>query len=163
MNGRSIPVQRERIEERVCKALLRLFEKDSYLLKVDANERSITHRLGLYLQEVFPGWDVDCEYNRDGHETKHLTNLYADVESDQDTEERDVLPDIIVHKRGTECNLLVVEVKKNTSSESADKRDSYKLCAFMKELGYKHALFLKLGVGDDCEFLDDFIWLQTPQ
>lgn len=36
---------------------------DRYLLEKDASERSITHRLGLYYQYIFPQWDVDCEFN----------------------------------------------------------------------------------------------------
>ena len=122
------------VNERVCKALSILFEKDSCLLKVDASEPSITHRLAIYLEKEFPGWHVDCEYNRDGHKIKKLQGR--------------VFPDIIVHKRGTCCNLLVVEVKKNETER--DDRDRAKLRAFKEDerLGYEHALFLKLGVGD---------------
>lgn len=55
----------ESIQQRVRKALEKLILHDAYLLKIDSNERSITHRLGMYLQEEFERWDVDCEYNRD--------------------------------------------------------------------------------------------------
>ena len=123
------------VEEKVCKALSILFEKDCYLLKVDANERSITHRLGIYMQEEFPEWDVDCEYNRDGHKIKELDGR--------------VFPDIIVHKRGTHCNLLVVEVKKNHTWSDDDDRDKLRKFREDERLGYKHALFLNLGVGDE--------------
>ncbi len=36
---------------------------DRYLLEKGANERAITHRLGLYYQHIFPDWDVDCEFD----------------------------------------------------------------------------------------------------
>src|SRR5271165_7265202 len=53
-------------------AVRQLFEPDAYLLQVDANERSITHRLALYLTPHFPDWDIDCEYNRCGDLPKRL-------------------------------------------------------------------------------------------
>lgn len=53
-------------------ALDRLIDKDRLLFEIDVNERSITHRLALYLQGAFPGWHVDCGYNRDEFETKEL-------------------------------------------------------------------------------------------
>ena len=32
-------------------------------LNNDASERSIVHRLAMYLQKLFPDYHVDCEYN----------------------------------------------------------------------------------------------------
>ena len=140
----------EHVEERVCAALSKLLEKDHHLLKKDANERSITHRLGIYLQEMFPEWDVDCEYNLDGHKPKRTNGR--------------VFPDIIVHRRGTKCNLLVIEAKKTTSSES-DIYDLNKLCEFKEkeELRYKHALFIKLGAGADWESKPELTWIDALQ
>ena len=154
-NERDLPVLREKeeIEARVKCALSMLLKRDSCLLKVDANERSITHRLGIYLQEVFPEWDVDCEYNRDDHKTKRLHLVYNDVKPD-DTKGRTVFPDIIVHKRGKKCNLLVVEVKKTTSTVQ-DCKDKRKLRAFKSDLGYSHRLFLMFNVGNDFNEGDD--------
>ena len=43
----------------VCSALERLIAKDSYLLLVDANERSLTHQLAVHLAKAFPDYDVD--------------------------------------------------------------------------------------------------------
>lgn len=164
------------VEERVCAALSKLLEKDHYLLKKKANERSITHRLGIYLQEMFPEWHVDCEYNLDGDDTKRLEGFIdellceyerlgvalTDRELQQDTEDKTVYPDIIVHKRGKECNLLVIEAKKNQSTERGNKRgeirDRVKLSKYVEKFGYKHALFLKLGVGDDYESLTEVEW-----
>ena len=62
----------EEIERRVSKALAMLLHKDRYRLNVQVNERSLTHRFGIYLQEVFPEYDVDCEYNRDLTVSKQL-------------------------------------------------------------------------------------------
>jgi hypothetical protein len=30
------------------------------------HERSTAHRLAVHLDHQFPGWNVDCEYDRDG-------------------------------------------------------------------------------------------------
>ena len=147
----------EHVEEKVCAALSKLLEKDHYLLKKKANERSITHRLGIYLQEVFPEWDVDCEYNLDGDDPKRLERFIdelwyeyqrlgvalTDRELQQGTEDTTVFPDIIVHKRGTECNLLVIEAKKNPMTKRDKIRDRVKLSKYVEQFGYKHALFLK--------------------
>jgi hypothetical protein len=46
---------------------------------------------------------VDPEYNRDGHEVKRSDGVI-------------VVPDVIVHHRGTSDNLLVIEVKKSTTN-----------------------------------------------
>jgi len=52
------------VADAVSAALATLFERDTHLFAVDANERSITHRLAVHLAPHFPGWDIDCEYNR---------------------------------------------------------------------------------------------------
>lgn len=50
-------------------------ERDRHLLTVKANERSITHKLAIYLEPLFPDWDVDCEYNRDGKNSKRVDEI----------------------------------------------------------------------------------------
>ena len=55
----------DQVKERLETALKKLYVRDSYLLEHLAHERSITHKLGEYLQQLFPDYDVDCEYNLD--------------------------------------------------------------------------------------------------
>ena len=70
-----------------------------------------------YWQKQFPGWDVDCEYNRKGIETKKL----KDIEERDDLKKSDIVfPDIIVHQRNTTNNLLVIELKKNDRKSHCD-------------------------------------------
>jgi hypothetical protein len=130
----------------VVAALAALLEKDGYLLRVDANERSITHRLALHLQTQFPEFDVDCEYNRDGIEPKRIKyfNLPLGLE---DTEAKTVFPDILVHKRGTNRNYLVIELKKDTNTVTRE-FDFAKLGGYMRDLGYEFALFIELTTGE---------------
>lgn len=147
MNQKIITTLRqEEPGEMLMAALVDLLQKDSYLLKVDANERAISHRIGIYLQCHFRIWDVDCEYNRDGVNPKKIGHLelYPDNE---DTEARTVFPDIVLHKRGTNDNYLVIEIKKSTNS--VDRSVDYKkLRGYKRDLGYKYAVFIELGVGD---------------
>ena len=52
------------VKRAVNEALRRFYLNDRYLIDHDVNERSLTFRLGFYLQHIFSGWDVDCEFNR---------------------------------------------------------------------------------------------------
>lgn len=127
----------------VAHALSDLLANDHDLLGIDANERSITFRFAMYLQQYFSDWTVDCEYNRDGVEPKRLGHLelYPDSEDD---EAKTVFPDVIVHRRGTKENHLVLEFKKSTSR--VDRQiDLRKLRGYKRQLGYEHALFVEVG------------------
>ncbi len=131
--------------EKVQSALDRLFERDGDLLRHDVNERTITHKLAQYLENEFPGWDVDCEYNRNHNQTKRLM-MIAHPPAADNTDGVSVFPDIIVHHRMSDKNFLVIEVKKSTNREQPD-FDLAKLQAFIEELGYENALFLLLQTG----------------
>lgn len=133
---------KEIIESALEESLDQLLRADFELLQVDANERSISHRLAVYLEEYFPGWNVDCEYNRDHDDPKRLNIISRDIQSD-DTQATTVYPDIIIHKRGTDENLVVIEMKK-TSSKEDDDYDLGKLHAFKGQLGYQFAIFIKV-------------------
>lgn len=133
---------KENINEKLKQAVNSLIEHDGYLLRKDVNERSITHRLAMYLQDLFNEWDVDCEYNRNFEYVKTLQLPKRLIDWD-DTDARTVYPDIIIHHRGTEENLLVIEIKKTTSTERSN-LDKRKLSAFKDELGYHYAVALKL-------------------
>ena len=143
------------VAEHVRAALSRLLLEDASLLKSDANERSVSHRLALYLEEEFPGWNVDCEYNRDGHEPKRLNLNPKRVQSD-DTQGTTVYPDLIVHKRGEPSNLLAIEIKKS-NGESKD-RDIEKLRALRLELSYCCALFVRFSTGSGGGGISDLLW-----
>jgi hypothetical protein len=110
------------------RALDRLVSADRDLFIVDANERSLTHRLAMYLQEEFREWDVDCEYNRSGEVPKVVARLALSPTQD-DEHARTVFPDIIVHHRRLQDNLLVIEAKKSSNREREDK-DHVKLTAY---------------------------------
>jgi hypothetical protein len=135
-------------EKRILEAANLLLKHDPHLFICDLNERSITHKFAEHLQREFPDWDVDCEYNRDRHDPKRL-NLPPrhDISSD-DLHAKTVFPDIIIHHRGTDENLVVIEVKKSSNPERDD-WDLTKLAAFKHQLRYEVAMFFRFRTGSD--------------
>lgn len=134
-----------------------LYEKDHFLLqrKLNITERAVTHRMGIYLQQLLPDFHVDCEYNRMGKKTIHGIE-YTDGDyfakaiclsegtvPDDDDEGSRVFPDIIVHRRGTAENYIIIEVKIDWKSGLAN-RDKKKLIAYKKDLHYDHACYIQL-------------------
>jgi hypothetical protein len=140
-------------------ALHNLRFADGHLISVDANERAITHRLGHHLQILLPLWHVDCEYNRDGHEPK-VTYLEPRTTSTADTEGDTVFPDIIVHRRGTKQNLLIIEVKKS-SNKLPIEDDLTKLDSYLRPpLSYAYAVHLVIRTDDSISTPHRINWRQ---
>lgn len=135
------------VENKIEIAIKKLFRRDKYLLMKDVNERSISHKLATYLQNEFKDWDVDCEYNRNHGEPKRLDIPIEDIKTNH-THAKTVFPDIIVHNRGNDENLLAIEIKK-TTSQISDNFDRQKLKEFKKQLNYSYALFLKFKTGSE--------------
>ncbi|PWH12852.1 MAG: hypothetical protein DDG59_15285 [Anaerolineae bacterium] len=145
-----LPYQSEVVKQRVIAAIARLYRHDPQLLEADVNERTITHKLAEYFQDEFPEWHVDCEYNRRGDQVKRLRLGDWRTRPD-DMEAKTVFPDIIVHRRGTDYNLVVIEVKKSSGGEET--KDLEKLQAFIEDPAYRYqfGLFLRIGPLDDLE------------
>jgi len=129
------------IKEKVKIALSMLLKNDAFLLEHDVNERSISHKLAEYLQQLFPDYDVDCEYNRKSLEVKKLVGIAECRNSPTDN----VSPDIIVHHRNSADNVLVIEVK-TPKSESAEQQDKKKLELFTKDDKASSDYHYSLGV-----------------
>lgn len=133
----------EEIEKRVNSALISFREQDFQLLELCVDERAATHRIACYLQNYFTKWHVDCEYNRRGEKPK--------VQS-----ERLVRPDIIIHHRNTQDNLLCIEAKKEGESLEDDR---IKLRNFTDPAGKDRYLFgLLLVFSMKAPYNIDFEW-----
>lgn len=139
----------EEVRQAVSEALKRVKRDDTDLLRFDVNERSITHRLAVYLgEEICGDWDVDVEYNREGEDevskSVSMEHLKSKISGDVDPEDLDaktVYPDIIIHHRGEPYeNLLVIEAKKSGRSGEYDRE---KINAYKCELHYKHGVFVR--------------------
>jgi hypothetical protein len=111
--------------------------RDFELLSFRAHERTVAHRIAVYLEEEFPNWHVDCEYNRQG--------IGEDPKDDWVGRRR--FPDIIVHQRGLADNLLVIEAKPAWASTKCKEVDRKKLRAIAKKYGYKFAYVLSYSSG----------------
>ncbi|HOJ70255.1 MAG TPA: hypothetical protein PK864_04055 [Syntrophorhabdaceae bacterium] len=134
------------IKKRIIDAIVALYRYDHELIDKNANERSITHKLAEHLQKEFPYWHVDCEYNRFGSKPKRIHQISngAPATDPEAIEAVTVFPDIIVHRRGTNQNLLVIEVKKTGEDTEWDRK---KLEAFIQDQDYcyKYGLLLILA------------------
>ena len=56
----------------IIRTLEKFLKEDSYLSDVNANERSQTHKIAEYLQQILPEYNVDCEYNKNLRQEKTL-------------------------------------------------------------------------------------------
>lgn len=171
MNSKIVTIEPSEIQKKVKNAIDKLFVNDPYLLEADANERSISHKLALYIQEEFEEFDVldvDCEYNRDKHHvTKKLLNwrnrCLKGIKPDDD-DAKTVFPDIIVHQRDESINnLLVTEIKKscNLNNRECD-CDKEKIKNFISDpkLHYKFGVFINFGVQNKA---GTFCWNWFPE
>ena len=62
----------------------------------DLGERTLTHRLAVYVEKQFPGWQVDCDYDRLGE--RMLRMPHGTIISTDDHLGKSVYPDIVVHQ-----------------------------------------------------------------
>lgn len=157
------------------KAIDRLFVNDFYLIQNAAHERSITHMLARHLVNLFPDYDIDCEYNLDitnlkGRYAKRkeiqvlideLENIKKHIKDSPDKSINEygeiivplnIYPDIIIHKRGTnKFNTLIIELKKSTNDDTNSiKLDDLKLQAYTSQrLQYRLGAYINLSVGKD--------------
>jgi hypothetical protein len=136
----------DNVLERLNRARAIFLERDSYLLEVNANERSMTHKFACYLQDEFPDFNVDCEFNRQGSLPKELYVTVASDIAENDEDAKTVFPDIIVHHRGLRSNLLVIEAKKSGHDNT---RDRQKLDAFKadEDYLYTYAVLMRFVTG----------------
>lgn len=154
---------KSQLEHTLKTAIQNLITKDSYLLKHDVNERSISaklaHHLSIEIENVAPAWNVDVEYNRNGIHPKELLTLTNERKSQGKNMKR-VVPDIIIHKRGlnnengTENNnLLIIEIKKKGSGNAYQEDKKFDICkinAFIHEYPYyyKYGVFIEFNNTD---------------
>src|SRR6266481_4844274 len=111
---------------KVIDVLGEFYAQETYLFEKDLGERTLTHRLAVHLEKHFPGWNVDCDYNRLGERTLRLP--HGTMVSSDDHFAKSVYPDIVVHQREIPNNLLAIEVRKEANHQSAE-HDQHKLRA----------------------------------
>jgi hypothetical protein len=130
---------------KVIAALGEFCAREIHLFEKDLGERALTHRLAVHLEKQFPGWEVDCEYNRLGERTLRLPK--ATIVSTDDGNGKSIYPDIVVHQREIPNNLLAIEVRK-TSNHQPLEHDQHKLRALTDPhvwFAYRIGVLLTLG------------------
>ena len=142
-------MDRKELDLVVQEALNKLFAFDATLLQQDNSEWAVAHRLAVYLEQLLPGWNIDCEFNRQGDasEVKALTAG------------RRVRPDIIVHHRGQldrKHNLLAIELKKTGSETDHAKIQEY-TAQPTGERTFQYRYGLAIAFNDDCRM----IWFEN--
>jgi len=168
------------INQKVTEALREVLDNDRHLIVHGINEPTISHRLALYLEPKFNGFNIDCEYNGNvdadnGRKyiqilkrvAEHL-HMLRDGEEEQEFLYRCVFPDIIVHKRGfngSENNLLIIEVKKSSNPNNGD-WDIEKLSRFTSgdngnRFNYQYGAFVRFTVGEKPDY--SIQWYQNGQ
>lgn len=125
-----------------------------------AAERATAHRVAHHMEKEFAGWNVDCEYDRDGQTKKALMGIKGCVEAKATDE---IIPDIIIHRReaqGRENNLLVVELKKSSADDSCDREKLERLTSATGHYQYQFGLYVNIASGRfDCRwFIDGCEW-----
>ena len=111
---------------KVVAALHEFYARETFLLERDVGERALTHRLAVQFEKQFPGWEIDCEYDRLGDRTLRLP--HGTIVSTDDHLAKSIYPDIVVHQRAIPNNLLAVEVRKAANHQPLE-HDQHKLRA----------------------------------
>ena len=132
----------EEINKKVILAIDIFFKNDAILLELDVNERTISYKIAEYLQTQFPEWHVDCEYNRKENDIKRLSKIN---ECDEQRKSDRIYPDIIVHHRGIEDNLLVIEIKTNNQDDPCDRKKLELLTKKEGEYGYDWGVYIQFN------------------
>ena len=130
---------------KVVAALREFYAQEAFLFEKDLGERTLTHRLAVYLEKQFSGWQVDCDYNRLGERTLRLP--HGTIVSTDDHLGKSVYPDIVVHQREIPNNLLAVEVRK-AGNHQPPEHDQHKLRALTDPhlwFAYGIGVYLVLG------------------
>ncbi len=106
--------------DKLVSALREFYAHESFLFEKDLGERALTHRLAVVIERHFPGWEVDCDYDRLGERTLRMPK--ASIVSTDDHLGKSVYPDIVVHRRAVPDNLLAVEGAQGQQSPAARTR-----------------------------------------
>ena len=154
------------MEERIKKvkqAVQDFINNDPELLDLSAHEQAISHRIAVYLEQIFASekLNVDCEYNKHFEDPKkidtsslnlnlckeckcHSCKSIIEIKCEKIPKKR-FRPDILLHLRGIDDrNFIVIEVKK----EDECLFDEAKLKALTKskkmggEYGYEIGVFI---------------------
>jgi hypothetical protein len=123
----------------VQRAIDTLYARDHKLFELNETEWALSHRLAVYLEQEIPGWNVDCEYHRQGQ------NFDLKMNAQTDGPTHNTRPDIILHHRGElsrEHNLLVAELKKAAETDDDKTKEFTRPPTVERKFQYQYGLAL---------------------
>lgn len=148
-------VDGDEVMQRVHRAITKLENEDLALFNPLGSERNIAQRFALWLQNEFPDWDIDCEYDQivdhiNQTAKKKVAGLLMIRQKNggfrhlSEPSNKKVIPDIIIHHRGYRENLVAIEIKTSNDNEEIE-FDKEKLTAYRmyEPLQYRYSLFVR--------------------
>ena len=157
------------------KAKEKFLKDEKEIIEIDINERTLSARLMFHLQtilledelyrEKYKTYSVDCEYNRINEIEYKILKVCEYIEKTKNFEEVDkkVYPDIIVHKRNENNNLIVIEMKKSTSNNIDCKEKDRERLKIMTNLNdpnnfnYTLGIYFELDITDNNNIIKFFV------
>jgi hypothetical protein len=140
---------------KVVTALGEFYGRETFLLEHDLGERTLTHRLAVQLEKQFPGWEVDCDFDRLGERMLRLP--HGTIVSTDDHLAKSIYPDIVVHQREIPNNLLAIEVRKAANHQPPE-HDRRKLIALTDpHLWFAYAVGVYLVLGKNSVVCDVYV------
>lgn len=145
------------------KSLKELYLKDCILIDRNTKEECINHRLAIYIENIFremvhlpnakttKTYSVDVEYNRNvtglglmSYNDNSQKILSKKIIAGEFSNAKEVIPDIIIHERGSNSNnFLCIEAKKRYTAES-EERDFTKINGLLNPpFNYKYGCLLE--------------------
>lgn len=124
----------------VNSAIAEFYIRDQELVSRDLCERCMVHRLAVYLEKIFKGYNVDCEFNKSFYGNMVGNKILSSLNGNY--------VDIIVHKRSNNIgeNLLCFEVKKSKNTKDRDKdRENLRILTDRSRFGYLLGFYIILG------------------
>jgi hypothetical protein len=130
---------------KVVTALQEFYGQETFLFEKDLGERTLTHRFAVHLEKQYPGWSIDCDYDRLGERTLRLP--HGTITSSDEHFAKSIYPDIVVHQREVPNNLLAIEIRKAINHQPPE-HDLHKLRALTDPhlwFAYWIGIYLVLG------------------
>jgi hypothetical protein len=118
---------------KVIGAIREFYARETFLFDKDLGERTVTHRMAVHVENHFPSWNIDCDYNRLGERIWRLPR--ASIVSTDDDLGKSIYPDIVVHKREVPTNLLAIEVRRDGNHQPLE-HDQRKLSGLTDPKGW---------------------------
>ena len=131
--------------DKVVAALKEFYAREAFLFEHDLGERTLTHRLALYVERQFPDFEVDCDFDRLGPRTLNMP--HGSIVSTDDHLGKSIYPDIVVHQRSVPNNLIAIEVRKAHNHQPLE-HDRQKLRALTDpHIWFAYAIGVLLTLG----------------